>query len=180
MIFFNWNHPTIRRRRSAAAVAAGLAAWEKRSMTGHDRLRPGEAVATMPEQADAEVYYLGRIRTPWQTRASCPRRGDPAGPECRIELDPRWARALTGLSEHKRLQILYWMDQARRDLVLQTRRHTALPRGTFALRSPVRPNPIASSVVDLVGIAGTTITVRGLDCVDWTPLIDIKPADRDR
>jgi tRNA (Thr-GGU) A37 N-methylase len=64
--------------------------------------------------------------------------------------------------------------------VLQTRRHTALPRGTFALRSPVRPNPIASSVVDLVGIAGTTITVRGLDCVDWTPLIDIKPADRDR
>ena len=47
--------------------------------------------------------------------------------------------------------------------------------GTFALRSPVRPNPIASSIVTLVGIEGSTVLVRGLDCIDGTPLVDLKP-----
>ena len=47
--------------------------------------------------------------------------------------------------------------------------------GSFALRSPVRPNPIASSIVNLVAIEGTMLRVRGLDCLDGTPLIDLKP-----
>jgi len=71
--------------------------------------------------------------------------------------------------------VLYWMDKARRDLVLQAPRHYATQRGTFALRSPVRPNPIAASVVELVKVDGTRLTVRGLDCLDGTPLLDIKP-----
>ena len=71
--------------------------------------------------------------------------------------------------------VLYWMDKARRDLVVQSPRHYAEERGTFALRSPVRPNPIAASVVRLVSIDGTTLSVVGLDCLDGTPLLDIKP-----
>ena len=67
------------------------------------------------------------------------------------------------------------MDKARRDLVLQSPRHCATQRGTFALRSPVRPNPIAASVVKLVKVEGTRLTVIGLDCLDGTPLVDIKP-----
>jgi tRNA (Thr-GGU) A37 N-methylase len=47
--------------------------------------------------------------------------------------------------------------------------------GTFALRSPARPNPIAMSVVRLVRIEGPTLSVVGLDCLDGTPLLDIKP-----
>jgi tRNA (Thr-GGU) A37 N-methylase len=47
--------------------------------------------------------------------------------------------------------------------------------GTFALRSPVRPNPIASSIIQLFAIEGTTLQVRRLDCLDGTPLIDLKP-----
>lgn len=50
-----------------------------------------------------------------------------------------------------------------------------MQRGTFALRSPARPNPIALSVVRLVGIEGGTLSVTGLDCLDGTPLLDIKP-----
>ena len=57
---------------------------------------------------------------------------------------------------------------------MQVSRHGGR-RGTFALRSPVRPNPIAMSVVRLVGVEGTTLSVVGLDCLDGTPLIDIKP-----
>ena len=70
--------------------------------------------------------------------------------------------------------MLYFMDRARRDLLVQAPRHGER-RGTFALRSPVRPNPIAMSVVRLVGIDGTKLSVVGLDCLDGTPLIDIKP-----
>jgi tRNA (Thr-GGU) A37 N-methylase len=71
--------------------------------------------------------------------------------------------------------LLYWLHRSRRDLVLQSPRNDGETRGTFALRSPVRPNPIGTSIVDLVGIQGGTLLVRGLDCLDGTPLIDIKP-----
>jgi len=53
--------------------------------------------------------------------------------------------------------------------------HLGHPRGTFALRSPVRPNPIALASVELVKIDGATLVVRRIDCVDGTPLVDIKP-----
>ena len=139
-------------------------------------LRPGELAVPLPEQTDAGVYFIGVVHTPWARRADCPKRGDlEAGPECSIVLDDRWRAALRGLSRYPRVQLLYWMHQARRDLVLQTPMRTGETVGTFALRSPVRPNPIASSVVALVGIEGMTVRVRGLDCLDGTPLIDIKP-----
>jgi tRNA (Thr-GGU) A37 N-methylase len=59
--------------------------------------------------------------------------------------------------------------------VVQAPRHYAESRGTFALRSPVRPNPIAASVVRLIRLDGNTLDVTGLDCMDGTPLLDIKP-----
>jgi tRNA (adenine37-N6)-methyltransferase len=137
-------------------------------------LRPGEVAAELPSQTDAGVFFIGRIRTPWRTRRECPKRGSPDGPVCSIVVDQRWRLALTDLDRYRRIQVLYWMHDARRDLVLQTPlgRQTA---GTFALRSPVRPNPIASSIVELVAIDGATLQVRGLDCLDGTPLLDLKP-----
>lgn len=142
-----------------------------------DALRPHERAVDMPQGFDAGLWFIGRIRTPWTRRADCPHRGDAdAGPDCRIELAPRWEAALTGIKAHERLQILYWMDQARRDLVLQNPKFGDSATGTFALRSPVRPNPVASSVVRLLAVDGPVLTVRGLDCLDGTPLIDIKAA----
>lgn len=67
------------------------------------------------------------------------------------------------------------MDRARRDLVVQVPRHYGEGRGTFALRSPARPNPIAMSVARLLRVEGTRLFVIGLDCFDNTPLLDIKP-----
>jgi tRNA (adenine37-N6)-methyltransferase len=89
-------------------------------------------------------------------------------------VDERWKTGLTDLVRFRRIQVLYWMHHARRDLVLQTPLGKETT-GTFALRLPVRPNPIASSVVELVAIDGTTLQVRGLDCLDGTPLIDLRP-----
>jgi tRNA-Thr(GGU) m(6)t(6)A37 methyltransferase TsaA len=137
-------------------------------------LRPGEVAVDLPPQTDAGLYFIGTIRTPWQTRQECPKRGSPDGPVCTIVVDERWREGLTGLAGHQRVQVLYWMHGARRDLTLQTP-FGKETRGTFALRSPVRPNPIASSLVELVAIDGVSLQVRGLDCLDGTPLIDLKP-----
>jgi tRNA-Thr(GGU) m(6)t(6)A37 methyltransferase TsaA len=139
-------------------------------------IRPGEVAVEIPENFDSGLYFIGQIHTPWKTRAECPKRGDPEnGPVCRIEIDPLWRPALDGIDLHQQLQVLYWMDRARRDLVRQSPRSDGKTRGTFSLRSPVRPNPIASSVVTLVGVEGAEVLVRGLDCLDGTPLIDLKP-----
>jgi tRNA (adenine37-N6)-methyltransferase len=138
-------------------------------------LRPGEVAIQLPAVADAAVYFIGTIHTPWRTRGECPKRGSADGPICSIVIDERWREALTGIARHKHIQVLYWMHHARRDLVLQTPFRTRETTGTFALRSPVRPNPIASSMVELVAVEGTTVQVRGLDCLDGTPLIDLKP-----
>jgi tRNA-Thr(GGU) m(6)t(6)A37 methyltransferase TsaA len=138
-------------------------------------LREGEIAVDLPAQGDAALYYIGRVRTPWQSREDCPKNARGSDAVCTLEVDPRWAGGLVGLEGVSHLIVLYWMDQARRDLVLQSPRHYAEHRGTFALRSPARPNPIAVSVARLVGIDGNKLSVVGLDCLDNTPLIDIKP-----
>jgi tRNA-Thr(GGU) m(6)t(6)A37 methyltransferase TsaA len=137
-------------------------------------IRAGEIATTLPEQFDAGLYFIGRIRTPWTKRSECPRNARGSDSVCTIELEERYAAALDGVATCTHLVVLYFMHEARRDLVVQVSRHSGR-RGTFALRSPVRPNPIALSVVRLVGVEGTTLSVVGLDCLDGTPLIDIKP-----
>ncbi|HEY8578553.1 MAG TPA: tRNA (N6-threonylcarbamoyladenosine(37)-N6)-methyltransferase TrmO [Beijerinckiaceae bacterium] len=138
-------------------------------------IRPGEEAVAPPAAADAGLVFIGVIRTPWTTRGACPRRGDLDGPVCRIEVFEPWRRALAGLEARTHLQILYWMHEARRDLVVQKPNHTGKASGTFALRSPNRPNPIASSLVRLVAVHPDGLSVQGLDCLDGTPLIDVKP-----
>jgi tRNA-Thr(GGU) m(6)t(6)A37 methyltransferase TsaA len=144
-------------------------------MTDPFGIRPGEVAAPLPERFDAELYFIGRIRTPWKTRDDCPKNARESDAVCTIEVDPRWARALAGIETCSHVLVLYWMHRARRDLVVQAPRHYGEPRGTFALRSPVRPNPIAASVVRLVKVEGTRLSVVGLDCLDETPLVDLKP-----
>ncbi len=138
-------------------------------------VRPGEVTTELPDGFDAGVFFIGRLRTPWMQRQDCPRNARESTAVCTIELDARYARALTGVETCTHLLALYWMHEARRDLVIQVPRHHNEPRGTFALRSPVRPNPIAASVVKLLSIEGTRLTVIGLDCIDGTPLLDLKP-----
>ena len=138
-------------------------------------LREGEIATELPERFDASLYYIGRIRTPWKRREDCPKNPRETEAVCTIVLDPRWAAGLQGLEGVSHVVVLYWMDRARRDLVLQAPHHYSERRGTFALRSPVRPNPIAVSVARLVRIDGNELSVVGLDCLDDTPLLDIKP-----
>lgn len=109
-------------------------------------LREGELVLETPVPNDAALQFIGRIRTP----------------------------ALRGLEAYEFVDLLYWLDRSRRDLVLQNPARREL-FGTFALRSPNRPNPIGLAHAKLVRIVGNVVVVRGLDCLDGTPLVDLKP-----
>ena len=151
-----------------------MASVKKKNETASG-LRDGEIGTELPSQFDARLYFIGRIRTPWQRREDCPKNPRESDALCTIVLDPRWAEGLRGLETVSHVVVLYWMDQARRDLVLQAPHHYDELRGTFALRSPVRPNPIAVSVARLLRIEGNELSVVGLDCLDNTPLLDIKP-----
>jgi len=116
-----------------------------------------------------------RSISPWTDRKDCPKNARESDAICTIALDPRYAAGLKDVETCSHLVVLYWMDRAPRNLVLQKPAHYGVQRGTFALRSPARPNPIAMSVVKLHKIEGSALMVSGLDCLDGTPLIDIKP-----
>jgi tRNA-Thr(GGU) m(6)t(6)A37 methyltransferase TsaA len=138
-------------------------------------IRDGEIAIELPAKFDASLYFIGRIRTPWRRREDCPKNARESDAVCTLVVDQRWGQALTGVETCTHLVVLYWMSRSRRDLVLQVPRHYGVGRGTFALRSPARPNPIAMSVARLLRVEGTSLSVVGLDCLDETPLLDIKP-----
>lgn len=140
-----------------------------------NEIRLGEVAVDMPGTTDAGLIFIGRIGTPWTDRLACPRQGRRDDPLCRIEFFEPWAAGLDGLAQYNKVEVLYWLDRSRRDLVRQIPKNDGISRGTFSLRSPVRPNPIGTSLAALIGIEGATVLVRGLDCLDGTPLIDLKP-----
>lgn len=144
-------------------------------MVRENEIRTAEVAVDFPQQMDAGVIFIGRINTPWTSRLMCPRQGRLDGPVCTITLFEPWVQALDGIESFERLEILYWLHLSRRDLVHQSPANDGTAHGTFALRSPVRPNPIGTSIVRLAERRGAVLTVHGLDCLDDTPLLDLKP-----
>jgi tRNA-Thr(GGU) m(6)t(6)A37 methyltransferase TsaA len=121
---------------------------------------------------------IGTLHTPWRAIADCPRNGrqpDPA-PICIAHVLPEFVEGLRSLEGFSHLILLYWLDQATPPKLSFTPPFDPQPRGVFATRAPFRPNPIGLSVVAFDGFdAPDALKVRYLDCVDGTPLLDIKP-----
>ncbi len=124
------------------------------------------------------IQAIGTLHTPWRTLVECPRNGrqpDPA-PACHARLLPQFAEGLRGLDGFSHLILIYWLDQATRPKLTFAPPFDPHPRGIFSTRAPFRPNPIGLSVVAFDGFDGSdTLKVRYLDCIDGTPLLDIKP-----
>ena len=124
------------------------------------------------------VTPIGHLETPWATPSDCPRNGrqpDPL-PECRAVVAPEFRDGLLGLEGFSHLILLYWMDRAAPAPLVLSPRFDGDRRGIFATRAPVRPTPIALSVVRFEGFAAPgVLRVRNLDCANGTPLLDIKP-----
>lgn len=124
---------------------------------------------------DMQLVAIGQIHTPYRRLDDCPRNVSDDGPECRLVIEPHYRQALDGLRPGQRLEILYWLDQAQCTTLQRPSRRTGEVKGIFALRTPHRPNPIGSAGVLLLAIEDSQLIVRGLDCLDGTVLIDIKP-----
>src|SRR5262249_6538145 len=95
------------------------------------------------------------------------------GPTCRIEVFEPWVAALDSITEYERIEVLYWLHLSRRDIIRHRPRNDGVAQGAFSLRSPVRPSPIGTQIVKLLAVDGANVLVRGLDCLDGTPLIDL-------
>jgi tRNA-Thr(GGU) m(6)t(6)A37 methyltransferase TsaA len=152
-------------------------------MTNPDDIRSGEIALPFDpagREPDAGLIFLGQVTTPWTERSDCPRnmgqareRRKPAA----ITIDEDWRAGLAGLAAGDWIQVLVWADKARRDLIVQSPKHRNEPVGVFALRSPVRPNPILLSLTRISAIdhAAGRIEVDALDSLNGSPVIDIKP-----
>lgn len=118
---------------------------------------------------------IGVIHSPYQHRDQAPRQGRSSDVTSELELYPTYRSGLAGIETVTHLVVLYWGHLASRD-VLQTRTPwSAEPKGVFACRSPNRPNPIALCVAELLEVRADKLLVRGVDAVDGTPLLDLKP-----
>ncbi|MHC1725435.1 MAG: tRNA (N6-threonylcarbamoyladenosine(37)-N6)-methyltransferase TrmO [Syntrophobacteraceae bacterium] len=119
---------------------------------------------------------IGFIRSPVSDPEKAPRLGSESSVTGQLVIDEAYLEALFGLDKGQKIVILYWMHLAERDVLRVHPRHdpSRPKRGVFSTRSPQRPNPIALDTVEITGIDGTIIDVRGIDAVDGTPLLDIK------
>jgi len=106
-----------------------------------------------------------------------PRFGSFSGVVSEIIVDEKFTDALNGIEDYSHVIIVYWMDQVKNYVI--THRPQGNPDvpvvGIFACRCPPRPNPVAITTVELVERKGNKIKVKGLDILDGTPIIDIKP-----
>jgi tRNA-Thr(GGU) m(6)t(6)A37 methyltransferase TsaA len=98
--------------------------------------------------------------------------------DSRLVLDPGLKTGLEGLEPGQRILVLFHFHRSGDySLCQHPRGDTSRPkRGVFALRSPRRPNPIGATVVELLAIEENVLRVRGLDAIDGTPVLDLKPA----
>ena len=100
--------------------------------------------------------------------------------KCTLVLKRDYADGLFGLEQVRHVLVLYWLQKARRDILRRPDRFATPTRpareelGVFACRTPLRPNPIAASNVELLDIRENEVDVLGLDCLNGTPLVDIK------
>ena len=123
-----------------------------------------------------ECVPIGTVRSSFGVRDDAPRQGAWTEETATLEIEERFKPALVGLERYAHIWVLFWADRADRDVVTSDRhRQWGEERGVFASRSPARPNPIGLTVCELIGIEGGIVTVRGLEALDGTPIVDIKP-----
>ena len=126
-----------------------------------------------------ELHPIGYVRSPYRERGDAPRQGRLSDAVSEIVIDPAYEPGLFRVAEKTHLFVLCWFDRANRSTLRVTPPHNPVEHGVFATRSPDRPNPVSLSVVDLLAVDGRVLSVRGLDALDGTPVIDIKPYARD-
>lgn len=118
---------------------------------------------------------IGIINSPYKEKKDAPRQGRYSEEISEITVFDEYKEGLQDIGRKKYYYIFYWLDRAERDKLKGIPQGRTQERGVFSIRSPARPNPIAMCLVEIIKIEGNKLTVKWLDALDGSPLIDIKP-----
>ncbi len=124
-----------------------------------------------------ECTPIGIVHSPFDNADDAPRQGIFTDKPSRITIYEKYRDGLSGLAAGDKVFILCWFDRAERD-ILKVKPHghgKGEMRGVFSTRAPVRPNPISLTLVTIISISDLVLTVKGLEALDKTPVLDIKP-----
>jgi tRNA-Thr(GGU) m(6)t(6)A37 methyltransferase TsaA len=126
---------------------------------------------------DFVVHPVGRVESPLTDVDLAPRQGDEGAPDAWLVFDERCAEALRDMRAGAEILLFTWLDRADRDvLVVHPRGDLSRPeQGVFSTRSPHRPNPIGLHRVTVLEADGLRLRVNGLEAIDGTPIVDVKP-----
>jgi tRNA-Thr(GGU) m(6)t(6)A37 methyltransferase TsaA len=124
-----------------------------------------------------EVQAIGRVQSPLTSREIAPRQGDEGAPEAALVFDEAVLPALQDVAVGDEFVVLTWLHEADRGtLSVHPRGDVTRPvQGVFTTRSPDRPNPIGLHRVRVLAIDGSRLQVSGLEAIDGTPIVDLKP-----
>jgi len=121
---------------------------------------------------------LQSIGTAHTDAESIPRHWTVSDVEGTLVIDPRYTEGLSDIAAGQRIVVLFYFHQSppfASDLLKQTPPHRGQPTGVFSICSPRRPNPIGLSVLEVLAREDNVLRVRGMDMLDGTPILDIKP-----
>jgi tRNA (adenine37-N6)-methyltransferase len=133
----------------------------------------------MRETMNFEIQPIGYVRSPYKEKKDAPRQGRLSDTTSEIVINEQYLPGLEDLEKNSHLIVLCWFDRADRTMLKATPPYEKVEHGVFATRSPNRPNPVAFSVVDLLAMKGNVLIVRGLDALNGTPVVDVKPYSPD-
>lgn len=123
-----------------------------------------------------EMKPIGFVRSPYSETSQIPRgRGTKHDAEGVVEILPEFEEGLTDIEGFSHLFVIWVFHRSEGYALMGTPPTDDRPHGVFATRSPWRPNPIGQTVVELLGRDGSRLHVRGVDMLDGTPILDIKP-----
>ena len=124
---------------------------------------------------DMTLRPIGIVRSSLIERKGAPRQPDEGAPPATIDIDPEWKEGLEGIAVGDRIVLLTWLDRTNRTILRVQPRGERSLQGVFSTRSPDRPNPIGLHEVTVTGLDGLRLDVDGLEAIDGTPVVDIKP-----
>ena len=124
-----------------------------------------------------EVRMIGVVASELNDISKAPRQPDEDAPPAQLIFDPRVAEGLESLAPGDEAILITWLDKADRNtLKVHPRGDLSRKRqGVFTTRSPHRPNPIGLHHVLITGVSGSTVTVRSIEAINGTPILDLKP-----
>ena len=127
-----------------------------------------------------QVQPVGWVESPLTDRAAAPKQADEGAPQARVVFRPELHEAAADLRAGDEVLLLTWLHQGRRDVLsVHPRGDISRPRqGVFSTRSPDRPNPIGLHAVTIVSVEDNAVGVSGLEAIDGTPVLDVKPVLR--